>query len=306
NIDDLPENDTLIKVLYSSLNYKDALSASGNRGITRRYPHTPGMDAAGIVVKGPDFREGEEVLAMGFDLGMNTPGGFGQYVRVPSSWVSRKPEGLTLKECMIYGTAGYTAGLSLMRLAENGVNPDSGEILVTGATGGVGMLAIGMLAKIGYRVVASTGKREAQEFLKSIGASEVISREALHDPGKPLSKGRWAGVVDTVGGEILVSALKSTKYGGIVTCCGMVAGTEFCSSIFPFILRGVALCGIDAAQSPMGVRKGIWKKLSREWRPENLDGFHIPCALEELEGRIESMLAGQSMGRVVVSLWTQS
>ncbi len=305
-IGDLPANDTLVKVLYSSLNYKDALSASGNRGITRKYPHTPGIDAAGIIVESPDFRAGEEVVVMGYDLGMNTPGGFGQYVRVPSSWVMRKPEGLTLKECMIYGTAGYTAGLSVMKLVENGVNPDSGEILVTGSTGGVGMLALGMLAGAGYEVVAMTGKPESFELLKTIGASAVISRDALDDPGKPLSRGRWAGVVDTAGGEILANALKSAKYGATVTCCGMVAGTDFCSSIFPFILRGVALLGIDAAQSPMDVRKAVWRRLSGEWKPRNLESLHSTCGLEELEGKIMSMLAGRSAGRVVVSLPHQS
>lgn len=301
-IDELPENDTLIRVNYSSLNYKDALSASGNRGITRRYPHTPGIDAAGVIVESPAFSEGEEVVAMGFDLGMNIPGGFGQYVRVPSSWVLRRPEGLSLKECMIYGTAGYTAGLSVAKLTENGVNPDSGEILVTGATGGVGMLAVGILAKIGFHVVASTGKAQASDFLKSLGAAEVISREALHDPGRPLMSGRWGGVVDTVGGEILSNALKSTKYGGAVTCCGMVASADLCTSIFPFILRGVGLHGIDAAQSPMDLRKKIWEKLSGQWKPDNLERLSSVCALDELEGKIDAMLAGGSMGRVVVPL----
>lgn len=304
-IGDLPEGDTLIRVVYSSLNYKDALSASGNRGITRNYPHTPGIDAAGVVVKshGGKFSEGEEVIVTGFDLGMNTSGGFGQYVRVPHSWVLKKPEGLSLRECMIYGTAGFTAALSVQKLEEHGVNPDSGEILVTGATGGVGILAVSILAGIGYEVAAATGKAEASDFLRSLGASEVVSRESVRDEsGRALLKGRWAGVVDTVGGEVLSTALKSTKYGASVTCCGMVASTELSTSIFPFILRGVNLLGIDAAQCPMEARTGIWKNLAGAWRPDSLERLGSSCTLDELEGKIEAMLAGRSMGRVVVSM----
>ena len=300
NVADLPEGDTLIRVVYSSLNYKDALSASGNRGITKHYPHTPGIDAAGFVVESPVFSIGEQVLVTGYDLGMNTSGGFGEYVRVPSSWVLKRPEGLSLMECMIYGTAGLTAGLSVSKLVECGISPESGEILVTGATGGVGLFALGMLAKMGFRVAASSGKKDAEPLLKSLGAKDVVPREEEASP-KPLLKGRWAGVVDTVGGEILVNALKSTQYGGVVTCCGMVASTEFRTSIFPFILRGVSLHGIDAAQCPMASRKRTWEMLSGEWKPGNLDRFHATCTLEELDGKIESMLSGKSLGRVVVS-----
>ena len=300
NIDDLPGHDTLIRVRYSSLNYKDALSASGNRGITKQYPHTPGIDAAGLIVESPEFPEGEEVIVAGHDLGMNIPGGFGEYVRVPSSWVLKRPEGLSLEQCMVYGTAGFTAGLSVSKLEACGVRPESGEILVTGATGGVGLLALVLLVKIGYRVVASSGKKEAFELLNSMGAWDVIPRDSLPS-GKPLLKGRWAGVIDTVGGEILVNALKSTQYGGAVTCCGMVASSEFCTSIFPFILRGIGLHGIDAAQCAMDLRKEIWEKLSGKWKPDNLERLHVLCTLEDLDGKIESMLSGKSTGRVVVS-----
>lgn len=302
-IDDLPEGDVLIRVDYSSLNYKDALSASGNRGITRNYPHTPGIDAAGRIVLGEGFFPGEEVIVMGYDLGMNTPGGFGQYIRVPRDWVMKKPEGLSLAECMTYGTAGFTAALSADRLIEHAVNPDAGEILVTGATGGVGAMAVAILSRIGYRVAASTGKLAKSGWLISLGASEVLHRDELRDAsGRALLKGRWAGVVDTVGGEMLSCALKSAKYGASVTCCGMVASTELSTSIFPFILRGVNLLGIDAAQCPMERRIRIWGKLGSQWKPHCLDNIAAWCTLDELDQKIEDMLSGNSSGRVVVSM----
>jgi len=214
NINDLPEGDVLLKVEYSSLNYKDALSATGNRGVTRRFPHTPGVDAAGVVDNSMTdrFTKGDQVIVHGYDLGMDTSGGFGQYIRVPSEWVVNLPEHLTLKEAMMYGTAGFTAALSVYRLTENKINPGSGKILVTGATGGVGCMAVAILAKAGFEIVASTGKSDQVEFLKSIGASEVISREeSMDQTDKLLLKGLWAGVVDTVGGDILAAAIKSTN-----------------------------------------------------------------------------------------------
>jgi putative YhdH/YhfP family quinone oxidoreductase len=303
NIEDLPEGDTLVRVDYSSLNYKDALSASGNRGITRHYPHTPGIDAAGSIVESAVFSPGEEVIVMGHDLGMNTSGGFGQYLRVPADWVMKQPKGLSLAECMTYGTAGFTAALAMEKLIMHGVEPDSGEILVTGATGGVGSMAVAILAKLGYQVVASTGKLEMSDWLAFLGASEVVHRDELRDDsGRPMLKGRWAGVVDTVGGEILSSALKSAKYGASVTCCGMVASNALCTSIFPFILRGISLLGIDAVQCPMEHRIGIWEKLASGWKPECLGKIGSVCTLEELDRKIDDMLGGNSTGRVVVSM----
>jgi acrylyl-CoA reductase (NADPH) len=219
---DLPQRDVLIRVHYSSLNYKDALSASGHRGVTRNYPHTPGIDAAGVVKESSDdrFEPGDRVLVTGYDLGMNTCGGFGQYVRVPAEWVVKVPRDLSLRESMIYGTAGVTAGLSVLKLQAQGVTPDQGEILVTGATGGVGSLAVGILAGDGYPVVAATGKLEAAQFLLDLGAREVVHRDEVRDTsGRPLLGGRWAGAIDTVGGEYLATALKSTRTDGVVTCC---------------------------------------------------------------------------------------
>lgn len=303
NVEDLPKGDTLVRVEYSSLNYKDALSASGNKGITRHYPHVPGIDAAGLIVQGDVFSEGTDVIAMGHDLGMNTSGGFGQYVRVPSDWVMKKPSGLSLAECMTYGTAGFTAALSVEKLIGHGIDPGSGEILVTGATGGVGTMAVAILAELGYKVVASTGKLERSDWLASLGASEVVHRDELHDEsGRPLLKGRWAGVVDTVGGESLSSALKSAQYGASITCCGMVSSTELNTSIFPFILRGINLLGIDAVQCPMAHRVRIWEKLATTWKPKCLDKIGSFCTLEELDGKIDDMLSGNSIGRIVVSM----
>ncbi|MFQ5681866.1 MAG: YhdH/YhfP family quinone oxidoreductase [Candidatus Binatia bacterium] len=304
-VEDLSHGDVLIEVQYSSLNYKDGLSASGHKGVTRSYPHTPGIDAAGIVVesKDPQFVVGESVIVTGYDLGVNTSGGFAQYIRVPAAWVVKSPQGITLKESMVYGTAGFTAALSVLRLWESGVKPEQGEILVTGATGGVGCLAVGILAQAGYSVVAATGKLEEKDFLLGLGAREVISRDAATDSSRrPLLKGRWAGVVDTVGGNFLVTALKSTKYGGVVTCCGMVASADLSVTVYPFILRAVRLLGIDSVECPMVTRLLIWEKISHEWKLGNLDTLYQECSLEELDKKIDLILGGKIKGRIVVNL----
>jgi len=305
SLGDLPHGDLLISVKYSSLNYKDALSATGHKGVTKRYPHTPGIDAAGVVIESASrpFTAGDEVIVTGFDLGMNTPGGFGEYIRVPASWAVRLPQGMTLREGMAYGTAGLTAALSVSKMEKSGLKPDRGDILVTGATGGVGSLAVGILAKAGYRVVAATGKLSEKEFLFKLGANEVVSRDSVNDTsGKPLSKGLWAGAVDTVGGNILATAIKSTKYGGVVACCGLVASSELSTTIFPFILRGVSLLGIDSAECSMDTRLEMWNKISHEWKIEDIDVVASECSLEDLSGKIEAMLLGKLKGRVVVNL----
>ena len=305
NIAELPKGDLLIRVHYSSLNYKDALSASGNRGVTRKYPHVPGIDAAGVVEESsnPGFKPGDEVIASGFDIGMNTPGGFGQYIRVPAEWALHCPKNLTLRESMIYGTAGFTAAQSVERLVNFPIVPEKGKILVTGATGGVGSIAIALLAHLNYRVCAVSGKPEAEEFLNRLGAAEIISRQQATDPsGKLLLKEKWAGVVDTVGGEILATAIKSTAYGGAVTCCGNVASPDLPLSVYPFILRGVSLLGIDSAKCPIHIRHKIWQKLAGEWRLANLDSLATECRLSELPGFIERMLQGRHTGRVIVNL----
>ncbi len=305
SLSDLPKGELLIEVQFSSLNYKDALSATGNKGVTRNYPHTPGIDAAGVVVESatPQFVPGEEVIVTGFDLGMNTSGGFGRYIRVPASWTVKCPRNLSLKESMAYGTAGFTAALSLFKMERFGLTKDQGEVLVTGATGGVGCFAVGILAKTGYQVVAATGKTGARDFLHNIGAKEILSREEVNDTsGRPLLKGRWAGTIDTVGGNFLVTAIKSTRYGGVVSCCGLVASPELPATVYPFILRGVNLLGIDSVECPMETRLVIWNKISQEWKLENLATLFTECSLEELDGKIDTILQGKLKGRMVVNL----
>ena len=305
-LDSLPAGEVLLNVKYSSLNYKDALSAIGNRGVTRNYPHTPGVDAAGIVEHSESgkFESGDKVIVHGYDLGMDTSGGFGQYVRVPADWVVNLPAGLDLKESMMYGTAGFTAAQSVLRIVEGGVSHEDGKILVTGATGGVGSMAVAVLAKAGYSVTASTGKKGQEQFLADLGAEEVIGREDLTDPsGRLLLKGQWAGVVDTVGGEILATAIKSTGQRGVVTTCGNVASHELSTNVYPFILRGVTLAGIDSASCPMERRRLVWEKISGEWKLDTLERICRTVSLEYLDPEIDVILKGGQVGRVVVDLW---
>lgn len=302
---DLPRNDVLIRVRYSSLNFKDALSATGNRGVTRRYPHTPGIDAAGEVVESASerFKPGDAVIVTGFDLGMNTAGGFGQYVRVPENWIVPCPDGLNFKESMVYGTAGFTAALSVYRLEKAGVFPGQGEILVTGATGGVGTIATGILAKAGYAVVAVTGKADQKRFLMDLGAQEVLSRDQVDDaPGKPMLKTRWAGAVDTVGGGLLEAAIRSTIYGGAVTCCGNVASADLTLTVYPFILRGVSLVGVDSTHCLMPVRTELWRRIAGPWKLDPLERIFSEISMEGLEEKIQQILKGNVRGRTVVDL----
>ncbi|HKK00161.1 MAG TPA: YhdH/YhfP family quinone oxidoreductase [Desulfotignum sp.] len=301
-IQDLPQGEVLIRVRYSSLNYKDALSASGNKGVTRNYPHTPGIDAAGIVAESstPDIAAGDPVIVTSYDLGMNTAGGFGQYIRVPADWVVPLPDGLTLEESMILGTAGFTAAMSVEKIAD--IPPHTGPVLVTGATGGVGSLAVAILAKRGYTVAAVSGKPET-DFLSQLGASEIIPRQTFVEDNKaPILKARWAGVIDTVGGDILATAIKSTRAWGKVTCCGLVASPELPITVFPFILRGVSLYGIDSQHYPKEPRQALWKKLAHEWKPDNLEKMASRIFLDQLNPAIENMLKGRLKGRTVVDL----
>jgi len=305
SLDDLPAGEVLVRVHYSSLNYKDGLSATGHRGVTKNYPHTPGVDAAGVVEESLSeaFQPGDEVIVTSYDLGMNTPGGFGQYIRVPAGWVVPLPENLSPKESMAYGSAGLTAGFCIFKLQEHAITPERGEILVTGATGGVGSFAVAMLAKIGYQVVAVTGKMDEKQFLIDLGAKEVISRDAATDiSGKPLLKGRWAGVVDAVGGEILSTAIRATKLHGAVTCCGNVASPDLPINVYPFILRGISLVGIDSQSFPMTFRRQTWEKIATDWKLDNLDRQTSVCSLEELDSEIDLILAGKQKGRVIVDL----
>jgi len=304
-INDLPPGDLLIKVHYSSLNYKDALSATGHPGVTRQFPHTPGIDAAGEVVScdSGKFAPGDLVIVTGYDLGMETDGGWGQYIRIPADWAVPLPAGLTLQESMVLGTAGFTAALSVLKLERAGVTPDDGDVLVTGATGGVGSIAVAILAKAGYRVVAATGKATDEAFLRNLGAAEVITREQVTAGAeRPMLKERWAGVIDVVGGETLAAAIKSTRYGGTVTCCGLVGSTDLIMNVYPFILRGVSLVGIDSVNCPASTRLQVWKKLAGEWKPEQLTDVVTEVSLANLEEKIEAILQGGIRGRVIVNL----
>lgn len=305
-VDDLPAGEVLIRVRYSSLNYKDALSASGNRGVTRNFPHTPGIDAAGTVAQSSvgEFVEGDEVIVTGFDLGMNTAGGFGQYIRVPAAWVIKRPQGLTMREAMVLGTAGLTAALCVDKLEQAGLEP-GGEapVLVTGATGGVGSIAVALLAKLGYKVAAVTGKADQAQLLTQLGASQVIERSVLQaGVEKPMLKEQWAGAVDTVGGDILFNVVKSLQRGASVACCGLTAGTHFQANVLPFILRGVNLLGVDSVEIPLVVKASMWDKLSVQWKLGGLEALTREITLQELPEAIARMLKAQQVGRIVVRL----
>jgi len=304
-LEDLPAGELIIEVKYSSLNYKDALSASGNKGVTRKYPHTPGIDAAGTVVdcSNRSFAVGDQVIVTGFDLGMNTSGGFGQYISVPSGWAVKLPQALSLKESMSYGTAGLTAALCVTRLLACGLTKEQGEVLVTGATGGVGSIAVAILAKAGFNVVAATGKTGEKDFLTRLGAKAIISREEANDTsGRPLQKGRWAGVVDTVGGNILATAIKTANYGGLVAACGNTMSADLAVSVYPFILRGVSLLGVDSVEVPMSTRIRTWQRLAQDWKIDLSGDLISECLLEELSPKIEQIIQGAMRGRVVVDL----
>ena len=305
HVAELPRGDLLIDVAWSSLNYKDALSATGNPGVTRNFPHTPGIDAAGTVVESSsdDFGPGDAVIAIGFDLGMNTPGGFGQRIRIPAGWAVPMPAGLDARSSMILGTAGFTAGLCVHKLEASGMRPDGGPVLVTGATGGVGSVAVKLLAHLGYEVHAVTGKASSHDLLRGLGAQEVVSREdALKGADRPLLRPRWGGAVDTVGGPILFNAIKSLRYGASVAACGLVASPEIPATVFPFILRHVNLLGIDSVELPLSQKAEIWNKLAGPWKLDGLAEIAVPLTLDTLSDAIDRILAGEMVGRGVVDV----
>ena len=305
SISELPAGDVLISVEYSSINYKDALSASGNKGVTREYPHTPGIDAAGKVVESfsENFREGDEVIVIGYDLGMNTAGGFGQFIRVPATWVVPLPDGLSLRESMVLGTAGFTAALCVEKLLANGLNKDNGRVLVTGATGGVGVVAVALLAKLGFEVIASTGKAEAKAFLQTMGAADIIDRSQLAESSsRPLLKEQSAGAVDVVGGDTLFNVIKAVKYGGSVAACGLVQSPVFQASVLPFILRGVNLLGVDSVELPLATKTRVWALLASDWKLENLEKIVSEIGLDQLQDCLDRVLKGQARGRYLLNL----
>ena len=307
SVNDLPEGDLLVKVNYSSLNYKDAMSVTGMPGVTRKYPHTPGIDAAGKIAesKVPDFKEGDEVIVTGYDLGMNTPGGFGEYIRVPSNWAVHLPKGLTTKQSMSLGTAGLTAGLSIHALDSfrEYTGLKNTKSVVSGATGGVGSISVMLLSKLGSEVTAVTGKNDQSDFLHSIGATNILSREELAETArKPIGKSLWDIGVDVVSGEVLSLLLTSLSPGGAVACSGLVGGHSFESSIFPFILRGNALIGIDSVEIPLEVKRHAWEHFSHDWVLEGLDKITKEVSIDNLEVEVESILSGNQVGRVLVKI----
>ena len=300
NTSELPDGELLIDVAYSSLNYKDALSATGNPGVTRNFPHTPGIDAAGTVLESSadDFPPGSEVIVIGFDLGMNTSGGFSQRIRVPAAWAVAMPDGLDPRTSMILGTAGFTAALCIDKLEQAGMGPEGGPVLVTGATGGVGSVAVKLLAKLGYEVHAGTGKADRHDYLRDLGASVVVSRDdLLAGAERPLGRETWGGAVDTVGGQILVNAVKSLRYGASLAACGLVASPEIPASVLPFILRHVNLLGVDSVELPVAGKARIWGKLAGPWHLDGLEELVEPLTLDTLSPAIDRILAGKMVGR---------
>ncbi len=305
SLEQLPAGEVVIKVHYSSLNFKDALSASGNKGITKNYPHTPGIDASGEVYSSsvPQFSQGDQVICTGYDLGMNTWGGFSEYIRVPAAWVIPLPTGLSTQEAMIYGTSGFTAAQALYHILQQDI--PRGECLVTGASGAVGSMAIALLRQQGYSPVALMRDNNKWPQLKELGAeSSISSDQLLADANRPLLKSRWNAVVDTVGGKYLSAAIRATSYRGIVTCCGMIDSSELHVSIFPFILRGVKLMGLDSAECPIDMKKMIWQKLANEWKPKVLNKMAQEIELEQVSENLQSMLASTSTGKKIVKIIT--
>lgn len=299
------ENEIIIRVTYSSLNYKDALSSVGNPGVTRKFPHITGIDVAGKVSesKSSIFKTGERVLVTGYDLGMNTDGGHAEYVKVPAQWVARIPDSITDREIMTFGTAGLTAALSVNELIENGIRPESGDVLVTGATGGVGSIAVSILSKIGFNVIAISGKEEKIDYLKRIGAQEVILRNTFNEEAsKPMMGEKYAAVIDTVGGEILANALKYIKYDGVATCCGLNSSHELNTNVFPFILRGVRLIGIDSVECKLEKKQAAWEKLASRWKISTLSNITNEISLNEIKDAYALLLSGKAVGRYVVKI----
>ena len=300
----LPEGDVTVQVDYSTINYKDGLAITGKSPVVRKFPLTPGIDLAGTVTDSqhPLFKTGDRVVLNGWGVGESHSGGLAQKARLKGDWLVHLPAAFTPRQAMAIGTAGYTAMLCVMALEKHGVTPANGDILVTGAGGGVGSVAIALLAKLGYRVVASTGRLQEADYLRQLGAADVMDRAELSAPGKPLAKERWAGVIDTVGSHTLANACASTKYGGVVTACGLAQGMDFPSSVAPFILRGITLAGIDSVMAPRAVREAAWARLARDLDTAQLERITREVGLAEAIGLGAEILAGQVRGRVVVNV----
>jgi acrylyl-CoA reductase (NADPH) len=304
SLDDLTAGDVVIHVAYSSVNYKDALAATGAGKILKRFPLVGGIDLAGIVKSSADprFQTGQAVLATGFDLGVANDGGYAEYARVPADWVVPLPAGLDPFDAMAIGTAGFTAALSIVQMERNGLRPGGGPVIVTGATGGVGSLAVALLAALGYTVTALTGKDGEHDFLRSLGAADVLSRNGLQMGTRPLEKSIWAGAVDPVGGDTLAWLTRTMGYGGVIANSGLTGGTELRTTVLPFILRGVKLLGIDSAMCPMPERLEVWRRLANDMKPAALRSIAKEIGLEDLPEAFDVLLKGQARGRYVVRL----
>jgi acrylyl-CoA reductase (NADPH) len=302
-LDQLDPGEVVIRTVYSSLNYKDALAASGTGKVIRRFPCVGGVDAAGVVDSSRDdrFKPGDVVIATGYGMGVDHDGGFARYVRVPADWVVPLPQGLSLFEAMVLGTAGFTAALALRRMEQNELAPQNGKVIVTGATGGVGSLSIRMLAQLGYHVVAMTGKDGEHAYLKALGASEVLARSAVDlDGGRALESAQWAGALDALGGSTLAWLTRSMRQDGVIASYGNAGGAELHTTVYPFILRGVRLLGIDSAAAAMPLRESIWRDLAGRLRLRDAGSIAHPIPFSQLPVAIGHMLSGRSMGRVVV------
>lgn len=305
DLNDLPQGELLIKVAYSSVNYKDALACLPKGGIVKSYPFVPGIDLAGTVVSSEDerFQEGDEIVVTGFGLGVNHFGGFSEYARVPAEWAIKLPQGLSMKEAMILGTAGFTAALSVYELVQNGIRPEDGPILITGATGGVGSIAAAIAAKLGYEVAASTGKLDKQQYLLDLGVKRILPREELLSGSKqPLDKQIWAGAIDCVGGETLTAVLSQLKYGGAVAASGLTGGVGLSMTVYPFIIRGVRLIGIDSVMAGMEIRSKIWTLLADAYKPSMLGELFSEISLDQVSDQVATLLNGQARGRAIVKL----
>ncbi len=303
-LDDLSEGEVVIETAYSSVNYKDALAVAGTARIVRRFPLTGGIDLAGSVVssESPLFEKGDQVVVTGYELSVTHDGGYAGFARVPAEWVVRVPDGLSAFDTMAIGTAGFTAALCIVQMESNGLSPEGGPVIVTGATGGVGSVAVELLATLGYDVTALTGKDSEHDHLRSLGAKEVLSRHELEMGTRPLEKSMWAGAVDPVGGDILAWLTRTMKYGGCISSCGLTAGIDLKTTVLPFILRGVSLLGIDSAACPMARRQEVWRRLGADMKPTRLPTVAKEITLADLPEAFATLLAGEARGRTVVKL----
>lgn len=301
---DLMEGDVTVAVEYSTVNYKDGLALTGKAPIVRNWPLIPGIDFSGKVEKSDhkDFKPGDRVVLNGFGVGEGHNGGYAQKARVKGDWLVKLPEAISNEQAMAIGTAGYTAMLCILALEKNGVTPDKGDVLVTGAAGGVGSVAVALLSKLGYRVIASTGRASEADYLKGLGAAEIIDRNELSAPGKPLGKERWAGAVDAVGSHTLANALAMTKYGGAVAACGLAQGLDLPASVAPFILRGITLCGIDSVMAPKAIRIEAYKRLAADLDMNKLAAMSFRAKLDDVPRLAEEIIAGKVRGRAVIDV----